>query len=79
MRKINTFAACMMCTCLVWAQDATSFQQEIAEKAKGLEIAGGGIPGVILVAGEPASRRLVERRVGEARGVGRRARWAPDE
>ena len=56
----------MMCTCLVWAQDATSFQQEIAEKAKGLEIVGGGIPGVILVAGEPAFP-LVWGRIGNAR------------
>ena len=66
MRKINTFAACMMCTCLVWAQGTASFQQEIAEKAKGLEIVGGGIPGVILVAGEPAFP-LVWGRIGNAR------------
>ena len=66
MRKINMFAACMMCTCLALALDAASFQQEIAEKAKGLEIVGGGIPGVILVAGEPAFP-LVWGRIGNAR------------
>ena len=55
----------MTCMCFVWAQDVASFQREIAEKAKGLEIVGGGIPGTILVAGRPAFP-LVAGRVGKA-------------
>ena len=66
MRRLNVFVSCMLCVGLVWAQDAASFQKEIAEKAKGLEIVGGGVPGTILVAGEPAFP-LVWGRAGNAR------------
>ena len=50
---------------LVLAQDAEMFQREIAEKAGGLEIVRGGVPGTILVAGKPAFP-LVAGRIGKA-------------
>ena len=40
MRKISMFLSCMLCAGIACAQDAASFQKEIAEKAKGLEIVG---------------------------------------
>ena len=66
MRSVSIVVCCALCAAGVCAQDAESFQDEIAEKAKGLEIVGGGVPGVILVAGEPAFP-LVEGRIGKTR------------
>ena len=66
MRSVSIVVCCALCAAGVCAQDSESFQDEIAEKAKGLEIVGGGVPGVILVAGEPAFP-LVEGRIGKTR------------
>ena len=66
MRGVSVVACCLLCAGFALAQDDASFRNEIAEKAGGLEIVGGGVPGVILVAGEPAFP-LVEGRVGKTR------------
>ena len=66
MKSIRMILCCVLCAGFAWAQDAELFRNEIAEKAKGLEIVGGGVPGVILVAGEPAFP-LVEGRIGKTR------------
>ncbi|MBO7654487.1 MAG: M60 family metallopeptidase [Kiritimatiellae bacterium] len=45
---------CLLCVGGVRAQDAEAFQKTVSEKAGGLEIVQGGVPGSILVAGKPA-------------------------
>ena len=66
MRNINVVVCCLLCAGFAMAQDDASFRNEIAEKAGGLDIVGGGVPGVILVAGEPAFP-LVEGRIDKTR------------
>lgn len=66
MKSIQMILCCMLCAGAAWAQNAGPSQKGDAAKSRGLEIVGGGIPGVILVAGEPAFP-LAEGRVGKTR------------
>ena len=43
MRNVSRVVCCVLCAGVAWAQDAELFRNEIVEKAKGLEIVGGGI------------------------------------
>ena len=66
MKSLQMVLCCVLCAGGVWAQNTASSQKGDATKSKGLEIVGGGVPGVILVAGEPAFP-LVEGRVRKVR------------
>ncbi|MBR4171695.1 MAG: hypothetical protein IKR48_08600, partial [Kiritimatiellae bacterium] len=54
MKRFCFQLVCVLCAALVSAQVDEAFRRDVEQKAGGLEIVNGGVPGTILVAGKPA-------------------------